>query len=78
MMKHVHNAISKQLAQSLWLVHMVVVPSLKADVTADLKHTAQAHLDLLNAAIAGDEDAYRIALEAHYAPIEEIIHKLNQ
>ncbi|MFD0704507.1 FadR/GntR family transcriptional regulator [Alloscardovia venturai] len=77
MMRHVHNAISKQLAQSLWLVHMAVVPALKADITADLKHTAQAHLDILNAAIAGDEDAYRIALETHYAPIEEIIRQLN-
>lgn len=73
LMDSLDNAVAKQLSRSLWLVHMAVVPALNAEITADLMHSAQAHIDMLNAAVNGDIEAYREAVDSHYQPIEHIV-----
>ncbi|WP_143230144.1 FadR/GntR family transcriptional regulator [Boudabousia marimammalium] len=67
------NTVIKQLAHSLWLVHMAVTPQLGLEITHHLRQTADAHELMLNAAIAGDLEAYRDAVTEHYRPLEEIL-----
>ena len=67
------NMVVKQLIHSLWLVHQVVVPQLGLKIADRLVDTACAHRTLLDAALAGDVDAYRDAVLAHYEPLEEIL-----
>lgn len=68
-----NNPVLSQLAHSLWLVHMAVLPKLGLQVTSGLSETAGAHRNMLSAAIAGDVNAYRIAVHDHYRPIEAIL-----
>lgn len=68
-----HNGVLGQLARSLWLVHMAVLPELNLSVSEQLDVTANAHADMLHAAVAGDVDAYRRAVVEHYRPIEAIL-----
>ncbi|WP_018142903.1 FadR/GntR family transcriptional regulator [Alloscardovia criceti] len=75
LMKPVDNAIAKQLMSSLWLVHMAVVPALNADISTDLMHSAQSHVDMLESILSGDIMRYLEAVDSHYQPIEYIIHK---
>lgn len=73
LMEHLHNDVAQQLFQSLWLVHMAVLPKLGLEVSESLVESAQAHRNLLDAAIAGNETAYRAAVVEHYRPIEAIL-----
>lgn len=73
LMDMLHNDVAQQLFQSLWLVHMAVLPKIGLAVSASLEESARAHEDLLQCAIAGDLDGYRAAVDAHYKPIEEIL-----
>jgi DNA-binding FadR family transcriptional regulator len=68
-----HNPVLSQLAHSLWLVHMAVLPKLGLQVTSGLAETAEAHRNMLNAALNGDVEAYRSAVNDHYRPIEGIL-----
>lgn len=72
-MDTLHNDVAQQLFQSLWLVHMAVLPKIGLAVSASLEESARAHGDLLHRAIAGDLEGYRAAVDAHYKPIEEIL-----
>lgn len=74
LLNQIHNLVIKQLVHSLWLVHMAVLPQLGLDLAVRLADTARAHRLLLNAALAGDVDAYQEAVVAHYEPLEEILH----
>lgn len=78
LLKSANNTILTQLARSLWLVHMAVLPQLGLQVSAALNTTADAHYDMVNAAIKGDVKAYRQAVVAHYEPIEEILRSKLQ
>ena len=69
----VHNNVLSQLARSLWLVHMAVLPQLNLSVSQSLDVTADAHADMLRAALSGDVEAYRRAVVEHYRPIEAIL-----
>ncbi|MBT1173229.1 FadR family transcriptional regulator [Bifidobacterium sp. MA2] len=69
----VHNNVLSQLARSLWLVHMAVLPQLNLSVSQSLDVTAHAHADMLRAALDGDVEAYRAAVVEHYKPIEAIL-----
>lgn len=73
MMEMLHNDVAEQLFQSLWLVHMAVIPKLGLQVSDSLNETAVAHKSLLESAMAGDIEGYRSATEAHYKPIEAIL-----
>lgn len=70
-----HNTVAKQMVHSLWLVHMAVLPQLGLAPSEEMAHTAKAHRRMLDAAIAGDADAYRAAVREHYRPIESILDK---
>lgn len=67
------NPVLAQLSHSLWLVHMAVLPKLGLQVTTELTETAEAHRNMLDAALAGDADAYRMAVNDHYRPIIGIL-----
>lgn len=67
------NVVVKQLIHSLWLVHQAVVPQLGLEISTHLEDTARAHQLILDAAIAGDTEAYRRAVVEHYEPLEEIL-----
>ncbi|KFI47959.1 FadR family transcriptional regulator [Bifidobacterium amazonense] len=69
------NTIVKQMVRSLWLVHMAVLPQLGLPVSSELDRTASAHRRMLDAALAGDIDAYRQAVVDHYEPIESILRQ---
>lgn len=63
------NALYGQLVAAFWDIHMTVGPSLGATEQSDLEVTAQSHERMLDAAAAGDLEAYRVAVAAHYEPI---------
>jgi DNA-binding FadR family transcriptional regulator len=63
------NSIIGPLVGAFWDVHTAVMPRLGVSLPADLEQTACAHADMLRAAEAGDADAYRHAVEQHYAPL---------
>lgn len=67
------NEVLTQVARSLWLVHMSVLPRLGLQVSAELVETAESHQTLLDAAVSGDVDKYREAVASHYEPIEAIV-----
>nr|WP_268914290.1 FadR/GntR family transcriptional regulator [Corynebacterium uropygiale] len=67
------NEVIKQLIHSLWMVHQAVVPELGLEITPHLEETAEAHQAILDAALAGDVEAYRQAVSAHYEPLEAIV-----
>lgn len=67
------NDLVCQVTRAMWLVHMTIVPSMGSAIDDRLLITAKAHGDMLAAAEAGDVAAYRAAVDAHYAPISEIM-----
>lgn len=75
MMEVVGNMVAEQLVSALWLVHMVVVPTLTSeeDTDEDFIVTALAHRSILESAEAGDLRGYREAVRAHYHPLEDML-----
>lgn len=73
MCRAANNTVLTQLASSLWLVHMAILPQIGLAVSNDLEKSAQAHKNMVLAAINGDIDGYRDAVIAHYQPIEGIV-----
>lgn len=69
-----HNVVLAQLADSLWLVHMAILPQIGLTVSDDLHKSAYSHREMVEAAVSGDLDAYRAAVKAHYQPIEAIVN----
>ncbi|MDU0968533.1 MAG: FadR/GntR family transcriptional regulator [Actinomycetaceae bacterium] len=68
------NEVVRQLVNSLWRVHQIVLPHLSPEViTSRLAETARAHGAMLEAACAGDVEAYQQAVAIHYRPIEDIL-----
>ncbi|CRH64768.1 FadR/GntR family transcriptional regulator [Gardnerella vaginalis] len=76
-LSQLNNNVAKQMVKSFWLVHMAVLPQLRIPVSAEIEQTADAHKDILKAAIAGDVNAYRQAIIKHYEPIESILRCEN-
>jgi len=70
---HVDNSLVGQLVIAFWDVHTAVLPRLGLSLPADLGQTARAHRDMLEAAEAGDVDAFRAAVVDHYAPLQRIL-----
>lgn len=67
------NRLAEQLVGAFWDVHTAVIPLLEIPMPDDIKQTAEAHGDMLTAAIAGDVEAYRRAVVAHYAPLQRTL-----
>ncbi|MGV9184953.1 FadR/GntR family transcriptional regulator [Arcanobacterium canis] len=75
LLKTVGNELLSQLTSAMWLVHQAIIPQLSTPSSPELLHTARAHALMLEAAEAGDVDAYLEALEAHYAPLQELVRE---
>ncbi len=62
-----------QLVAAFWDVHTAVLPQLSIPTPSDIELTAKAHGDILRAAEAGDLEAYRHAVQEHYAPLLRVL-----
>ncbi|RMB58799.1 FadR/GntR family transcriptional regulator [Tessaracoccus antarcticus] len=62
-----------QLVAAFWDVHTAVLPQLSIPTPDDIELTARAHGDVLDAAEAGDVEAYCIAVKEHYAPLLRVL-----
>jgi DNA-binding FadR family transcriptional regulator len=69
------NSIIGPLVGAFWDVHTAVMPRLGVTLPDDLAQTAHAHREMLEAAEAGDADAYRDAVKRHYAPLMRALDK---
>lgn len=69
----VANGLLVQLAQAFWEVHTSAVPLLGLPPAVDILHTVEAHRAMVSALEAGDADAYREAVHAHYAPLSRVL-----
>lgn len=63
------NHLFQYLTEAFWTVHALTVPLLGAPTPDDIIKTARAHRSMLQAARAGDVEAYRQAATEHYAPL---------
>ena len=69
----VGNELYGQLVAAFWDVYTLVAPRLVVATPRDLADTVNAHRDMLDAGINGDLEAYRAAIEAHYAPLLRVL-----
>lgn len=67
------NHLYGHLAGALWDAHMLIVPMLSAPIPGNALEMARAHRAMLEAARAGDPEAYRAAVVAHYAPLLTVL-----
>lgn len=56
-------------------MHTAVLPSLNVAVIADLEQTAKAHGQMLEAAQAGDIEAFHAAITVRYEPIDRALDR---
>ena len=74
-----NNDVVVQFTSAIWLVHNTIVPPLlSSQEDAQLLRTARAHRDMLASVEAGDVQAYREAVIAHYAPLECLIEMAEE
>lgn len=73
MLKYLNNDLLQQLMSAMWLINQTIIPKIDQGSDQNLKTTAGAHRMMLEAAEAGDWEAYLKALEQHYAPIKQLI-----
>lgn len=67
------NGLLRQLAQAFWEIHTEAVPLLGLPPAEDILVTVDAHLVMLRALEAGDAEAYREAVVAHYRPLGRVL-----
>lgn len=67
------NELYRQLVAAFWDVYTLVGPRLGVPTPRDMDDTVRAHQDMLDAARAGNLEAYREAVEAHYAPLLRVL-----
>lgn len=73
------NEVARQLVNSLWRVHQIVLPQLPARIVMPrLVETARSHGQMLDAACRGDYAAYQQAVVAHYTPIADILSAADE
>lgn len=65
----IDNSLVGQLVTAFWDVHSAVLPRLGVDQPDDIEETVRAHEDMVRTAEAGDVEAFRTAVIAHYAPL---------
>ena len=63
------NHLFLHLTEAFWAVHTLTVPLLDGPRPEDMLSAAKAHRRMLQAARAGDAQAYRQATAQHYAPL---------
>ncbi|UVY83701.1 FadR family transcriptional regulator [Brachybacterium sp. NBEC-018] len=69
----VSNHLLAQLAQAFWEIHTSAVPLLGLPPATDILDTVEAHRAMVTALEAGDAEAYRAAVHAHYAPLSRVL-----
>ena len=69
------NSIVAPLVGAFWDVHTAVMPRLGVSLPDDLAQTAHAHREMLEAAEAGDVEAYQAAVRRHYEPLMRSLGK---
>lgn len=69
LLNYLDNTLVGQLVTAFWEINTVLYPKLGIAPAADIDDTARAHGAMLDAAIAGDIDAYKEAVVAHYQPL---------
>lgn len=67
------NGLVSQLVRAMWLINQAVIPHLGPQLPEALRATAHTHSTMLDAAEAGDVEAFRRAVVEHYAPLESFI-----
>ena len=67
------NHLFLHLTEAFWAIHTLTVPLLGAPRPEDMLTTARAHRAMLQAARAGDVQAYRQATTRHYAPLLAVL-----
>lgn len=72
------NQLAEQLVGAFWDVHTAVVPQLGIAMPADIQDTANAHGDMLAAALRGDVESYRRAVVEHYRPLQRSLSAAAQ
>lgn len=63
------NELFRQLNAAFWQIHTDAVPLLGIPAAQDVADTVDAHLAIVDAVEAGDVEAYRAAVIAHFAPL---------
>ena len=69
LLEPLENHLFLHLTEAFWAVHTLTAPLLGAPKPEDMISAAQAHRAMLQAARAGDVQAYREATTQHYAPL---------
>jgi len=69
----VGNELYGQLVAAFWDVYSMVGPRLGAPTPRDLDDTVHAHHEMLEAARKGHLEAYREAVQTHYAPLLRVL-----
>lgn len=62
-----------QLVAAFWDIHQDLAPKLGVPTSRALKESADAHVAMLDAALAGDLNKYLQAVNQHYGPLLEIL-----
>jgi len=75
LLAYLDNTLVGQLVTAFWEINTVLYPKLGIAPATDIDDTARAHGAMLDAAKAGDLDAYRAAVIAHYQPLRRSLEK---
>ncbi|MHA6522815.1 FadR/GntR family transcriptional regulator [Tessaracoccus sp. G1721] len=67
------NELYEDLVGAFWDVHTRLAPRLGVPTPRDISDTVDAHRAMLDAAVTGDLEAYRAAVENHYAPLLRVL-----
>lgn len=71
----IDNPLVTELVEALWYVHMEVVPIMHLNISTapQVRHTIQAHEDIIDSIVAGDASAYEDAVRRHYRPLRTML-----
>lgn len=75
LMGGVENAMLAELADAFWEIHTKALPLLGIAPPEDISQTVAAHRAMLEAIEKNDLEAYRAAVQAHYAPLRRALQR---
>lgn len=78
LLTNVDNTLVSELVGAFWTIHTDLQPHLGIAPAPDIIETARAHGQMLEAVRAGDADAYRKAVHAHYAPLQRAVERARR
>ena len=67
------NELVQQLGAAFWQIHTAATPLLGVPLAEDILDTVDAHQAMLDALVAGEAEAYRSAVQAHYRPLLTVL-----